>query len=122
MKCVTLFRQDDHCWQMFGQDPDKPDNVIDTNQYLIRSGDSAILLDPGGMETGKAAKEFGIIAPGTMFLVGKDGKVISNSASIEDLKKLLPVKVMLATERVLQAPLAPLYFGPSVFFLVRRNA
>ena len=50
MKCATLFRQDDHCWQMFGQDPDKPDNVVDTNQYLIRSGDSAILLDPGGME------------------------------------------------------------------------
>lgn len=48
------------------------------------------ILDPGGMETGKAAKEFGIIAPGTMFLVGKDGKVISNSASMEDLKKLLP--------------------------------
>ncbi|BAE53040.1 MBL fold metallo-hydrolase [Paramagnetospirillum magneticum] len=50
MKCVTLFRQDDHCWQMFGQDPDKPDNIVDTNQYLVRSGDSAILLDPGGME------------------------------------------------------------------------
>ncbi|EME70390.1 hypothetical protein H261_08708 [Paramagnetospirillum caucaseum] len=50
MKCATLFRQDDHCWQMFGQDPDKPDNVVDTNQYLIRSGDCAILLDPGGME------------------------------------------------------------------------
>jgi thiol-disulfide isomerase/thioredoxin len=48
------------------------------------------ILDPGGMETGKAAREFGIIAPGTMFLVGKDGKVISNSASMEDLKKLLP--------------------------------
>ena len=48
------------------------------------------IQDPGGMETGKAAKEFGIIAPGTMFLVGKDGKVISNSASMEDLKKLLP--------------------------------
>ena len=48
------------------------------------------ILDPGGMENGKAAKEFGIIAPGTMFLVGKDGKVISNSASMEDLKKLLP--------------------------------
>ncbi len=50
MKCVTLFRQDDHCWQAFGQDPDKPANVIDTNQYMIRSGGSAILLDPGGME------------------------------------------------------------------------
>jgi thiol-disulfide isomerase/thioredoxin len=48
------------------------------------------IQDPGGMETGKAAKEFGIIAPGTMFLVDKDGKVISNSASMEDLKKLLP--------------------------------
>ncbi|QDT55236.1 Thiol-disulfide oxidoreductase ResA [Caulifigura coniformis] len=48
------------------------------------------ILDPGGMENGKAAREFGIIAPGTMFLVGKDGKVISNSASMEDLKKLLP--------------------------------
>jgi thiol-disulfide isomerase/thioredoxin len=48
------------------------------------------ILDPGGMETGKAAKEFGIIAPQTMFLVGRDGKVISNSASLEDLKKLVP--------------------------------
>jgi flavorubredoxin len=50
MKCVTLFRHDDHCWQAFGQDPGRPDNVIDTNQYLIRAGGSAILLDPGGME------------------------------------------------------------------------
>jgi len=50
MKCVTLFRQDDHLWQVFGQDPDRPDNIIDTNQYLVRSGNSAILLDPGGME------------------------------------------------------------------------
>ncbi len=50
MKCVTLFREDDHCWQAFGQDPDKPDNVVDTNQYVIRSGSAAILLDPGGME------------------------------------------------------------------------
>ncbi|EPY02646.1 MBL fold metallo-hydrolase [Magnetospirillum fulvum] len=50
MKCVTLFRRDDHCWQAFGQDPEKPDRIIDTNQYMIRSGDSAILLDPGGIE------------------------------------------------------------------------
>jgi len=50
MKCVTLFRRDDHCWQAFGQDPEKPDRIIDTNQYIVRSGDSAILLDPGGIE------------------------------------------------------------------------
>jgi thiol-disulfide isomerase/thioredoxin len=48
------------------------------------------ISDPGGMEDGKAAREFGITAPGTIFLIGKDGKVISNSASVEDLKKLLP--------------------------------
>ncbi|CAA7613106.1 conserved hypothetical protein [Candidatus Terasakiella magnetica] len=50
MKCVTLFRDNDHCWQVFGQDPDKPDNVIDTNQYAVHCGGSTILLDPGGME------------------------------------------------------------------------
>ncbi|CAA7612746.1 MBL fold metallo-hydrolase [Magnetospirillum sp. SS-4] len=50
MKCVTIYHQDDHCWQAFGQDPDRPDNIIDTNQYVIRSGGSAIVLDPGGME------------------------------------------------------------------------
>ncbi len=61
------------------------------NQFLRDKGATwPQILDPGGMEVGKAAKEFGIIAPGTMFLVGKDGKVISNSASMEDLKKLLP--------------------------------
>lgn len=50
MKCVTLFRRDDHYWQAFGQDPERPDRVIDTNQYVVRSGDAAILLDPGGIE------------------------------------------------------------------------
>jgi flavorubredoxin len=50
MKCVTLFRQGEHCWLAFGQDPDKPGNIIDTNQYAICSGGSAMLIDPGGME------------------------------------------------------------------------
>jgi flavorubredoxin len=50
MKCVTLFRQDQHSWLAFGQDPGKPDNIIDTNQFVICSGNSAMLLDPGGME------------------------------------------------------------------------
>lgn len=50
MKCVTLYRQGDHIWQVFGQDPEKPAKIIDTNQYVVRSGGSAILLDPGGIE------------------------------------------------------------------------
>jgi ubiquinone/menaquinone biosynthesis C-methylase UbiE len=45
---------------------------------------------------------------------------VSNLRSIT-LKKVLPYKVMVGTERVLQRPLAGLYFGPSIFFLVRKS-
>lgn len=36
------------------------------------------------------------------------------------LKKILPKGVMLAVERIVQKPLAASYFGPSIFFLIRR--
>jgi ubiquinone/menaquinone biosynthesis C-methylase UbiE len=36
------------------------------------------------------------------------------------LKKLLPRSVMLGAESILQKPLAPSYFGPSIFFLVHK--
>ncbi len=36
------------------------------------------------------------------------------------LKKVLPKSVMLSAERVMQKPLAGMYFGPSTFFLVRK--
>ncbi len=35
---------------MFGRDPDKPEGIIDTNQYLIKTNDRALILDPGGIE------------------------------------------------------------------------
>ena len=37
-------------WFVYGRDHDKPEEIIDTNQYLIKSGCDAILLDPGGIE------------------------------------------------------------------------
>ena len=46
---------------------------------------------------------------------------VSNLRSVK-LKKILPRKVMLAAERAAQKPLAPLYFGPSIFFLVRKSS
>lgn len=46
----TLFKDGGHSWFVFGQDPEKPDQVIDTNQYVVVSGNVAILLDPGGTE------------------------------------------------------------------------
>lgn len=50
MKCVPIYRRDAHRWLAFGQDQDKPEQIIDTNQYVICSGNAAMLLDPGGME------------------------------------------------------------------------
>lgn len=38
------------------------------------------------------------------------------------LKKRLSYGTMLAIENILQQPLAPLYFGPSIFFLVSKTA
>lgn len=44
---------------------------------------------------------------------------VSNLRSTR-LKKLVPHAAMLGAEKLLQRPLAGLYFGPSVFFLVRK--
>jgi ubiquinone/menaquinone biosynthesis C-methylase UbiE len=38
------------------------------------------------------------------------------------LKQVLPKSFMLGAERVLQRPLSSVYFGPSIFFLVRKKA
>ncbi len=50
MICETLFKNRDHAWFAFGQDPEKPDKIVDTNQIVIVSGGGAVMLDPGGME------------------------------------------------------------------------
>jgi len=36
------------------------------------------------------------------------------------IKKVIPIQALLTTEKVLQPLLAPVYFGPSIFFLVRK--
>jgi flavorubredoxin len=37
-------------WLVFGRDPAKPDKIIDTNQYLLRTKNRSLLMDPGGIE------------------------------------------------------------------------
>ena len=44
---------------------------------------------------------------------------VSNLRSVR-LKQILPIDIMVRVEKVLQKPLAPLYFGPSIFLLVRK--
>ncbi len=46
----TIFKDRGHTWLAFGQDPNKPEKIIDTNQIVITSGEQAIVLDPGGLE------------------------------------------------------------------------
>lgn len=50
MKAEVLYEQDGHRWIAFGRDEQKPDFVIDTNEYLIASGKNAMIMDPGGVE------------------------------------------------------------------------
>lgn len=49
MLSTVLYNQG-HQWIMFGRDPEKPDKIIDTNQYMVVSAGRALLLDPGGIE------------------------------------------------------------------------
>jgi len=49
MKATTIY-EGKHQWVVFGRDPDKPEKIIDTNQYLISTPSRALLLDPGGIE------------------------------------------------------------------------
>lgn len=49
MKVEKLF-DDGHQWFVFGRDPEKPKQIIDTNQYMVKTGTEALLIDPGGIE------------------------------------------------------------------------
>jgi flavorubredoxin len=37
-------------WIMYGRDPYKPSKIIDTNQYMVRTSNRCLLIDPGGIE------------------------------------------------------------------------
>ncbi len=49
MKATTIY-DGKHQWVVFGRDPEKPEKIIDTNQYLISTSNRTLLLDPGGIE------------------------------------------------------------------------
>ena len=49
MKSTKIY-EGSHTWIMFGRDGTKPDNIIDSNQYMVRTANRCLLLDPGGAE------------------------------------------------------------------------
>ncbi|HEY9202610.1 MAG TPA: MBL fold metallo-hydrolase [Gammaproteobacteria bacterium] len=46
----TIIYDGKHQWIAFGRDPDKPEKIIDTNQYMVIDGNRTLLMDPGGIE------------------------------------------------------------------------
>jgi len=50
MLTKTIYSGPDHQWFVFARDPDKPEKIVDTNQYMIVTKNNAFLMDPGGIE------------------------------------------------------------------------
>lgn len=50
MQTHKLYENNHHKWFVFGRDPEKPAQIIDTNQYLVVTKKNAMLVDPGGIE------------------------------------------------------------------------
>jgi len=49
-KATIIYRSGEHQWIALARDPEKPNYLIDTNEYLITDGTTALLTDPGGSE------------------------------------------------------------------------
>ena len=49
MKSIEIY-EGSHQWIMFGRDEHKLDKIIDSNQYMVRTANRCLLLDPGGIE------------------------------------------------------------------------
>ncbi len=49
-KIEIIYQHGPHQWAVVTRDPDKPEYLIDTNEYLISNGEQSLLTDPGGME------------------------------------------------------------------------
>jgi len=44
----VLYENGDRRWTVLHNDPEKPADILDSNEYLISNGDRHMLLDPGG--------------------------------------------------------------------------
>jgi flavorubredoxin len=47
---MTKIYEGAYQWIMLGRDIHKPEKIIDTNQYMVRTANRCLLIDPGGIE------------------------------------------------------------------------
>ncbi|GHF90080.1 MBL fold metallo-hydrolase [Thalassotalea marina] len=50
MKLTKINKDKSYHWYVLGRDPEKPQAIIDTNQYLVVTANKALIMDPGGIE------------------------------------------------------------------------
>jgi flavorubredoxin len=78
-----LFDNGSRRWVFFGRDPERGENLIDTNQYLVTQNGKGLLLDPGGVEIFPAmaaalAREISFTDIECIFASHQDPDVISS--------------------------------------------
>ncbi|NRB42310.1 MAG: MBL fold metallo-hydrolase [Pseudomonadales bacterium] len=78
-----IYSSENHSWYIFCRDPEKPENIIDTNEYLIISDGEGLAMDPGGTEIfAHVVSAFSEVIPvsdiSTFFASHQDPDVISS--------------------------------------------
>ena len=84
-KTFEIYRNGEHKWLAVSRDPERPEYLIDTNEYLIVDGDEALLTDPGGSEIFPAVfsaicEEFDPAKIHRLFASHQDPDIISSLA------------------------------------------
>lgn len=84
-KIQTIYKSDSHNWSVISRDTERPDYIIDTNEYLISNDSEAILTDPGGIEVFPAvfsaiSEQFDPAKVGLIFASHQDPDIISSLA------------------------------------------
>lgn len=84
-KIEVIYQQGNHQWAVVARDPDKPNYVIDTNEYLISYRGESLLTDPGGMEIFPAvftalSQEIDLTSLKYLFASHQDPDIISSLA------------------------------------------
>ena len=84
-KTIRIFEEGSHQWLAVSRDPERPNYLIDTNEYLITDGNVALLTDPGGSEIfpvvfSALCEEFDLEKIKWLFASHQDPDIISSLA------------------------------------------